>query len=150
VIALSLVFFAARYASPVYQTLALLVFAYVVRFFPQALSGVESALQRVSPRVEEAARGLGRGPLGTLVTVTAPLARSGMLAGGALVFLSAMKELPATLLLRPIGFETLATEIWKLTQVGAYSRAAVPSLMLIAVSAPVLYLVSTDRRSRLE
>jgi iron(III) transport system permease protein len=146
VIALSLVFFAARYASPVYQTVALLVFAYVVRFFPQGLSGVESALERVSPRYEEAARGLGRGRLQTLGLVTLPLVRSGILAGAALVFLSAMKELPATLLLRPIGFETLATEIWKFTQVGAYSRAAVPALVLIAVSAPVLYLVSAGRR----
>jgi iron(III) transport system permease protein len=146
VIALSLVFFAARYASPVYQTLALLVFAYVVRFFPQGLSGVESALERVSPRYEEVARGLGRGPLQTVGLVTLPLVRSGVLAGAALVFLSAMKELPATLLLRPIGFETLATEIWKLTQVGAYSQAAVPALALIAVSAPVLYLVSSTRR----
>ena len=146
VIALSLVFFAARYASPVYQTLALLVFAYVVRFFPQGLSGVESALERVSPRYEEAARGLGRGPLQTIALVTVPLVRSGVLAGAALVFLSAMKELPATLLLRPIGFETLATEIWKLTQVGAYSRAALPALVLIAVSAPVLYLISSSRR----
>ena len=146
VIALSLVFFAARYASPVYQTLALLVFAYVVRFFPQGLSGVESALERVSPRYEEAARGLGRGPLQTIALVTVPLVRSGVLAGAALVFLSAMKELPATLLLRPIGFETLATEIWKLTQVGAYSRAALPALVLIAVSAPVLYLISSNRR----
>jgi iron(III) transport system permease protein len=146
VIALSLVFFAARYASPVYQTLALLVFAYVVRFFPQGLSGVESALERVSPRYEEAARGLGRGPLQTLALVTVPLVRSGALAGAALVFLSAMKELPATLLLRPIGFETLATEIWKHTQVGAYSRAALPALILIAVSAPVLYLLSSSRR----
>ena len=146
VIALSLVFFAARYASPVYQTLALLVFAYVVRFFPQALSGVESALERVSPRYEEAARGLGRGPLQTLGRVTVPLASSGFMAGAALVFLSAMKELPATLLLRPIGFETLATEIWKLTQVGAYSQAAVPALTLIVVSAPIVYLVAADRR----
>ncbi len=146
VIALSLVFFAARYASPVYQTLALLVFAYVVRFFAQGLSGVESALERVSPRYEEAARGLGRGPLQTVRLVTLPLVRSGVLAGAALVFLSAMKELPATLLLRPIGFETLATEIWKLTQVGAYSQAAVPALVLIAVSAPVLYVVSSSRR----
>ncbi len=64
VIALALVFFAARYASPLYQTLALLVFAYVVRFFPLALTGVESAIGRVNPRVEEAARGLGRGTLG--------------------------------------------------------------------------------------
>jgi iron(III) transport system permease protein len=146
VIALSLVFFAARYASPVYQSLALLVFAYAVRFFPQALSGAESTLQNVSPRYEEAARGLGRGMLATLVAVTVPLARSGLLAGAALVFLSAMKELPATLLLRPIGFETLATEIWKLTQIGAYSRAAVPALVLIAVSAPVLWLLSSERR----
>ena len=75
-----------------------------------------------------------------------PLARSGVLAGAALVFLSAMKELPATLLLRPIGFETLATEIWKLTQVGAYSQAAVPALTLIVVSAPILYLVTSDSR----
>ena len=146
VIALSLVFFAARYASPVYQTLALLVFAYVVRFFPQGLSGVESALERVSPRYEEASRGLGRGPMQTLALVTVPLVRSGVLAGAALVFLSAMKELPATLLLRPIGFDTLATEIWKLTQVGAYSRAALPALVLIAVSAPVLYLISSSHR----
>ena len=143
VIALSLVFFAANYASPLYQTLALLVFAYVVRFLPQALAGVESALASVGPRVEEAARALGRGPVATMLTVTVPLIRSGIFAGAALVFLSAMKELPATLLLRPIGFETLATEIWKTTSVGAYSRAALPALLLIAVSAPFVYFLSS-------
>lgn len=143
VIALSLVFFAANYASPIYQTLGLLVFAYVVRFFPQSLAGVESALASVPPRVEEASRSLGRGPARTALTVTVPLVRSGILAGAALVFLSAMKELPATLLLRPIGFETLATEIWKFTSVGAYSRAAVPALALILLSAPFLFLLSS-------
>lgn len=146
VIALSLVFFAANYASPIYQTLALLVFAYVVRFLPQALAGVESSLSSVSPRVEEAARSLGRGPLRAALTVTVPLARSGIFAGAALVFLSALKELPATLLLRPIGFETLATEIWKFTSVGAYSRAAPPALLLIAVSAPLVYFLSSRHR----
>jgi iron(III) transport system permease protein len=145
VIALSLVFFAARYASPVYQTLALLVFAYAVRFFPQALSGLDTGLARVGPRVEEAARGLGRGPIATAWLVTVPLVRSGALAGAALVFLSAMKELPATILLRPIGFDTLATEIWGATQVGAYSQAAVPALLLVVLSAPVLWLVHGDR-----
>jgi iron(III) transport system permease protein len=145
VIALSLVFFAARYASPVYQTLALLVFAYAVRFFPQALSGLDTGLARVGPRLEEAARGLGRGPLATAWLVTVPLVRSGALAGAALVFLSAMKELPATILLRPIGFDTLATEIWAATQVGAYSQAAVPALLLVLLSAPVLWLVHGDR-----
>jgi iron(III) transport system permease protein len=146
VVALSLVFFAANYASPLYQTLALLVFAYVVRFLPQALAGVESSLAAVGPRVEEAARALGVGPVRAALTVTVPLVRSGILAGAALVFLSAMKELPATLLLRPIGFDTLATEIWKFTSVGSYSRAALPSLLLVVASAPFVYLLVGDRR----
>jgi len=100
--------------------------------------------------MEEAARSLGRGHLATLASVTVPLVRSGLGAGAALVFLSAMKELPATLLLRPIGFDTLATDIWRFTAVGAYSRAALPALVLIAVSAPFLYLVSKDRRPGVE
>jgi iron(III) transport system permease protein len=150
VIALSLVFFAANYASPVYQTTALLVFAYVVRFFPQALAGSHSALVRVSPRLEEAARGLGRTPASVFAHVTAPLLAPGLLAGGALVFLSTMKELPATLLLRPIGFETLATEIWKYTSVAAYSRAALPALVLIVVSAPIVYLLGVRSGSEVE
>jgi iron(III) transport system permease protein len=149
VIALSLVFFAANYAEPLYQTLALLVFAYVVRFFPQALAGVGSALHAVNPRVEEAARSLGRGPVHVLVTVTVPLIRRGVLVGAALVFLNAMKELPATLLLRPTGFETLATEIWKYTSLGSYSRAAPPALLLILVSAPVVYLLASRRGSEM-
>jgi iron(III) transport system permease protein len=150
VIALALVFFAANYATPVYQTTALLVFAYVVRFFPQALAGSHSALLRVSPRLEEAARGLGRRPAEVFARVTAPLVAPGLLAGGALVFLSAMKELPATLLLRPIGFETLATEIWKYTSVASYSRAALPALVLIAVSAPIVYLLGVRSGSDIE
>jgi iron(III) transport system permease protein len=145
VIALSLVFFAANYASFVYQTLALLVLAYVVRFFPQALAGVSSTLRAVSPRVEEAARGLGRGPWSVLVSVTVPLVRPGILAGAALVFLSAMKELPATLLLRPIGFDTLATEIWKFTSLGSYSRAAPAALLLIVLSAPLVWVLTMRR-----
>ena len=72
-----------------------------------------------------------------------PLLAPGLLAGSALVFLSTMKELPATLLLRPIGFETLATEIWRYTSVAAYSRAALPALLLIVLSAPLLLLLRT-------
>ena len=142
-IALALVFFSARYAGPLYQTLALLVFAYVVRFFPQALAGVGSALQTVSPRLEEPRED----------SAAAPGARSRRSPsrsclrhrrGRALVFLSGMKELPATLLLRPIGFDTLATEIWKFTQLGAYSRAAPAALLLIVVSAPFIYCWRRD------
>jgi iron(III) transport system permease protein len=141
VIALSLVFFAARYGGPLYQTLALLVFAYVVRFLPQALAATGSSFRALNPRFEEAARGLGRRRASVLVSVTAPLVRSGLLAGAALVFLSAMKELPATLLLRPIGFDTLATEIWTATSIAAYSEAAPAALLLIAVSAPLVYVL---------
>jgi iron(III) transport system permease protein len=141
VIALSLVFFAANYAGWIYQTLALLVAAYVIRFLPDALAGVSSGLLTVSPRLEEAARGLGRSSLRVRLTVTVPLLRAGMLSGAALVFLSVMKELPATLLLKPIGFETLATEVWRQTSVASYSRAALPALVLIAIAAPSLYLI---------
>ena len=142
VIALSLVFFGARYGGRLYQSLALLVFAYVVRFLPQALAATSASLRTVSPRLEEAARGLGRGPARTLASVTLPLVRPGLLAGAALVFLSTMKELPATLLLKPIEFDTLATEIWSATSVAAYSEAAPSALLLIVVSTPLVYLLT--------
>jgi iron(III) transport system permease protein len=145
VIALSLVFFGARYGGILYQTLSMLVFAYVVRFAPQALAATGAALRTVDPRVEEAARGLGHGPVSVVMRVTAPLIRPGLLAGAALVFLSAMKELPATLLLRPIGFDTLATEIWTATSVAAYSEAAPAALLLVVVSAPFVYALAARR-----
>ncbi|HSK14594.1 MAG TPA: iron ABC transporter permease [Gaiellaceae bacterium] len=145
VIALALVFFGARYGGFLYQTLGLLVFAYAVRFFPQAVAGAHSALLRVDPHLEEAARGLGRGPRQAFLSVTAPLVAPGLLAGAALVFLSTMKELPATLLLAPIGFDTLATEVWKATTVASYSQAALPALLLIVFSAPFVYLLTLRR-----
>lgn len=141
VIALALVFFAARHAPVVYGTLGLLVVAYLVRFFPQALAGVAAALARSDPRLEEASRGLGRGPARTLATVTAPLVAPGLLTGAALVLLSTLKELPATLLLRPIGFDTLATEVWTATSVSRYSEAALPALALCLVAAPAVWLL---------
>lgn len=142
VVALALVFFGTRVASGLYQTLAMLVFAFVVLFLPLAVGVTRAALLQVSPRVEEAARSLGRGPFEVLRTVTGPLISSGVLAGAALVFLTAVKELPATLILAPIGFETLATEIWKATSVGFFERGAVPSLVLLAISALPLYLLT--------
>jgi iron(III) transport system permease protein len=120
-----------------------------VRFFPQALAGASSALRTVSPRVEEAARGLGHRPASVFGRVTVPLIAPGVLAGASLVFLSTMKELPATLLLRPIGFETLATEIWKYTSLASYSRAAPPALLLVLVSAPLVYALTARRGGEL-
>ncbi len=146
-VALALIFFGARFATPLYQTLALLVFAYVVLFFPQALGAIRSTYLQVSPRLSESAMSLGKGTTSILWRVTLPLMVPGMLAGGALVFLTAMKELPATLLLSPIGFGTLATSIWAAAEEAFFARAAVPALLLVAVSAvPTAFLILREPR----
>jgi iron(III) transport system permease protein len=140
-IALALVFFAANYAPWVYQTLTLLIVAYIIRFLPQALAGCRTSLLQTSPATEEAARSLGRGPAYVFSRVTLPQISPGMTVGALLVFLTVMKELPATLLLSPIGFDTLATEIWASTNEAMFTRAAVPALALVAISAIPAILV---------
>jgi iron(III) transport system permease protein len=134
VVALSFVFFASRYATAVYQSLPLVIAAYVVLFLPQVAEPLKSGLLQLSPRVEEAGRTLGRGPGAVFRRVVLPLLARPAAAGMALVFLTAMKELPATLLLRPTGFETLATRIWTSASAGLYSRASVPALLIVLVS----------------
>lgn len=146
VVGLSLVFFGANYAPWLYQTMILLVFAYAVRFLPEALGATRSALVQISPRMEEAARSLGLSPLRAWQRVTLPLARPGILAGAALVFLTVIKELPLTLMLAPTGFTTLATQIWSATAEAFYARAALPALLLLAVSSlSVSIIISQDR-----
>ncbi|SDH77286.1 iron(III) transport system permease protein [Sinosporangium album] len=135
VIALSLVFFGVRYAYPLYQRWPMLVLAYAVLFLPAAVGAVRASVLQAPPVVEEVARSLGRGPLAVMREVTLPLALPGVLAGGALVFLTAMKELPATLLLRPTGMETLATRLWTETGSGAYGAAAPYAALLMLVAA---------------
>jgi len=142
VVALALVFFGTRVALPLYQTLAMLVFALSVHYLPLAVGPVGSALLQVPPRLEEAARGLGRTPWQVFRTITRPLVSSGVLAGAALVFLHALKELPATLLLAPIGFETLATDIFRQTTTGFFEAAAIPALILLLIAAAPLYLLN--------
>jgi len=148
VLALALVFFGSNYAPALYGTLGILLFAYVVHFLPQAVGATRAALLQVRPSVEEAARGLGRGPASVLATVTAPLTRSGIIAGGALVFLTTMKELPATLLLGPIGFDTLATRVWTATSEAFFARAAAPALLLILLSVVPMYLLVIRERAK--
>jgi iron(III) transport system permease protein len=144
-VALAFVYFGARIGGVLYQSLGMLVLAYVVRFMPQSLAATQSALVSVDPRLLEASRSLGRGWATTYGRVVLPLARPGVLAGAALVFLSTMKELPATLLLRPIGFDTLATEIWTDTSLGDYSAAAPSALLLLAVATPFVLVLSSRR-----
>ncbi|WP_019900025.1 ABC transporter permease [Salinispora arenicola] len=143
VIGLSLIFFGITVAYPLYQTRWLLALAYATLFLPLAVGAVAGAATQSPPGLEEVARSLGRGPLTVLRTVTLPLVLPGIGAGAALVFLTGMKELPATLLLRPTGTDTLATELWTATSVGAYAAAAPYAALLVAISAlPTWLLVS--------
>ena len=149
VVALSLVFFGANFARVLYQTLALLVFAYVIRFLPEAVGSLRSGLLQVNPRLEEAAASLGRARHQVFGTITAPLIAPAALGGVALVFISAVKELPVTLLLSPIGFKTLATATWTASASGLYAQAAPPALLLVLVSAATLpWLLRSDRPAR--
>lgn len=141
VVALALVFFGIRVVPWAYQTLGMAVFALVVLYVPLALGALRATLLQVPPSLEEAARGMGRGPLAIGWTVLAPLTRSGILAGAALVFLTAIKELPAMILLAPTGFDTLATMLWQQANLSVFERAAVPALVLLLVSAPPLALL---------
>lgn len=146
VVALSLVFVAIRVLPAVYQTLGLLVAAMVLLFLPLSVGATRAALAQISPSLEEAARGAGRGPLAAAATITLPLAARGVLAGTALVFLAAIKELPAVVLLAPIGFDTLAVDIWQQTNRSFFESGAVPALILLAVSAPALWLLTERSR----
>jgi len=139
VIALSLVYFGAKYLGrnsfiSLYQTLTMLICAYAVRFLPQAVGAMRTSLEQISPRLSDAAQSLGHGRFRTFFRVTLPLLRSGIWTGGALVFLTTIKELPATLILGPTGFPTLATQIWSATEEAFFARAAAPALVLLLVS----------------
>ncbi len=149
VVALALVFVGIRLVPSLYQTLAMLIFAYVVLFLPQAIGAIRSSLLQVEGNVEAAARTLGSARLTALRRVTLPLARRGAIAGGALVFLTVLKELPATLLLSPTGFDTLAVRVWSATEEAFFTRAAIPALLLVALgSVPLAIAMIRERREQ--
>ncbi|MEE1764780.1 MULTISPECIES: ABC transporter permease [unclassified Streptomyces] len=135
VIGLSLVFFGINVAYPLYQSVWLLALAYAALFLPLAVAAVHGAAAQAPPVLEDVARSLGRRRAYVLRTVTLPLAAPGIGAGAALVFLTCMKELPATLLLRPTGMDTLATGLWKHTSVAAYAAAAPYAALLVLIAA---------------
>jgi iron(III) transport system permease protein len=141
VIALSLVFFAAHYLPALYQTLPVLIIGYTARFLPLSVGATGSALTQISPRLEEAAHCLGLSGWRVMLRVTVPLARAGILAGMAMVFLSVMKELPTTLLLSPTGFDTFATVIWTAHKEVNFAGVGAPALLLVAVSALSLMFI---------
>lgn len=133
VVALALVALTLAIAPGAYQGVAALVAAYVVLFLPKAVGSARAAFAAVPRAHEDVARSLGDAAARAWVRVTLPAAAPGVLAGAVLVMAAVMKELPATLLLRPTGVDTLATELWTATSVGAFGAAALPALALVAV-----------------
>ena len=139
--ALGMIFFSLRAAPFLYQSLALLVAAYALHFLAEAIVPIRSSLFQCPPQLEEAARSLGVGPIRAFARVTLPLLRNGLVASVALVFLSAMKELPLTFLLAPLDFQTLATNVWSYASEAMFAHAAPYALMILLISAALVGLL---------
>jgi iron(III) transport system permease protein len=123
-------------------SMAGLVFAYLVRFFAVGFQAVEASLIKITPNIDMAGRSLGAGPARVLWRIHLPLMRRGLTAALILVFVDVMKEMPATLLLRPFGYETLAVRVWQFTSESLWESAALPALTIVAAGIlPVLVLV---------
>src|SRR5438093_327779 len=149
VLGLSLILLYNTYIPWVYGTVGVLVVAYLIRFLTQSVQGVDAALTGINPHLEEAARSLAASPWRVLRRVLAPLVRPTLFAVWALVFISAMKELDATLLLRPAGFDTLPVRVYIHTVEAEYARAAVMALLLIAFTALPWMVVTRLREKKL-
>jgi len=141
VIALALVYFASNYATAIYQTTGLLILGYATRFLPLSISATRSTLTQINPKLEEVARSLGLRPWQVALRITVPLAKTGIIAGAALVFLNSMKELPTTLILRQPGFETFSTRIWTFYEEAFLPLIGKPGFLLMGVSALGLLIV---------
>ncbi len=148
VAALALLMLFTDFAPFLYGGVTVLITAYVVHFLPAGLQSMEPALQQVTPNLEEVSRSLGYGMTRTLRKVTLPLVRGGFIVAWLLMFLQAMKELPATLLLRPVGFDTLAVRVWLEASEELYELAAPAALLIVLVTFPaLLLLIARDWRA---
>lgn len=133
-------------------TITALIFAYLVRFLAVALGSVESGLAKIRPNLDDAARSLGYSPTKTLAKIHAPLMTSSLLTAIMLVFVDVMKELPATLVMRPFNFDTLAIRVYQYASDERLAEAAAPALMILLVGLlPVIALswqITQSRQAR--
>lgn len=151
VVGLSLVFVGANLLPGLYQTIWLLIFAYLVLFLPNALSAISTPIGQVPRELDSVAATLGKGSGKVLTEVVIPIALPGILAGAALASLTVLKELPATLLLRPNELDTLATRLWQATEISAYSAAAPYAIALVLLAGiPALALNLQVRKALAE
>ena len=123
-------------------SIAALVFAYLVRFLAVSLNTVEAGLGKIRPSMDDAARALGARPLGMLARVHAPMMGPSLLTAGLVVFVDVMKELPATLVMRPFNFDTLAVQAHNFAADERLTEAATPALTIVAVGIPPVILLS--------
>ncbi|MEW6622646.1 MAG: iron ABC transporter permease [Bacillota bacterium] len=143
IVALGFIFIFNNHIPMLYRSFYMIALAFVVRFLPQAMQAGEASLSLVSPRIDEAARNLGYPPWKVMLMVILPNMLPGVLAGGALVFVSSIKELPVSLMLRPPGFDTLAVRIYFEAHDALYYLAAPAALLIIIVSIiPLRYMLS--------
>lgn len=133
-LALGLIFLVLRVTPWLYQTAGLLVMAYIVHFLAQAVGPVRTTLYLATPTIEEASRSLGVGAFGTLRRVTLPILRPGLIAAAAMVFLSALKELPLTYLLAPLDFQSLSLKVYGFTTEAMFAEAAPFAVTIVALS----------------
>ncbi|MCB1389881.1 MAG: iron ABC transporter permease [Rhodobacteraceae bacterium] len=119
-----------------------LIFAYAVRFLSISLNTIEASLQRIPPSLDDAARGLGSGPGRTLLTVHFPLLRGGLLSAAIFIFADVMKELPATLIVRPFNLDTLAIRTYRLASDGRLDEASTSALLIVALGIVPVVLLS--------
>ncbi len=134
--------------ATLYGTSAALVLAWIVRFLPEALQAVSAGLEQAPRQLEEAARTLGDGPARALVRVTLPLVAGSLAAGWVFVFSASMRELPAALLLKPLGARTLSSEIWSFAQDSHYADMAPSATLLVLFSVPAVTLLVTRKGER--
>jgi iron(III) transport system permease protein len=138
IVGLSLVMLFSNWLPALYGTVFVLVLAFSIRFLPQAIASIEAALKTAPPNIEGAARVMGRNSLQVFREVTLPVAAPGVMAGWVLVFLTAMKELPTAMLLRPPGYDTLSVRIWAASSESVYTQAAPPAIALIGITVILL------------
>ena len=129
------------------DTVAIMLLAYLIRFLAVGHKAIDSAMQRIRPSIDEAARLLGTGGLTLLRRIHLPIVSSGLATALTLVFVDVMKEMPITLMTRPFGWDTLAVKIFELTSEGEWERAAVPALFLVAAGLlPIMLLIRKMER----
>lgn len=141
VIAVGILLTVAMFFNWLYGSLLLLLMAYVVRFMPISLQSQDSSISLISKSMDDAAKTLGAGTWRTFKDILLPLMRRGILAGWVVVFVDCMKELPATMMLRPLAFDTLAVRVWVEASESLWEMAALPSLLIVIAGVIPLIII---------